>query len=260
MRTQLWHSPTPDRRGDVITSLLQGSDHVVLNQNTYTRTPSQISQQLTSPDITSISSNLVNQTTWKATTALSSDHLPIIITINTKNNFRLAPCNKTFTNYNKTNWSKFTEEIELNLQDVPTPDNVHSANKYLTNLILLADKHHIPKGRIKKLNQPLSEHITDLLNARNILRKNTPFDPHIPFLNKDITKLINIHRTDQWKAKLEQIGDHKKNSHTLWNTINYLSDKKPPSHPNTIITFNDKLALTPKQKAIAFNKQFVNVV
>jgi len=33
--SQLWHSPTPDHRGDVITSLLQGSDHVVLNQNTY---------------------------------------------------------------------------------------------------------------------------------------------------------------------------------------------------------------------------------
>src|SRR6267154_1662858 len=119
---------------------------------------------------------------------------------------------------------------------------------------------HIPKGRIKKLNQPLPEHITDLIKARNTLRTNNHLDPHISSFNKEISKLIDIHRTDQWKVKLDQIGDHKKNSHTLWNTINYLSGKKPPSHPNTIITFNDKPALTPKQKAIAFNKQFVNVV
>src|SRR5206468_10049675 len=80
--SQLWHSPTTDHRGDVIASLLQGSDHVVLNQDTYTRTPSQTNQQLTSPDITSISSNLANQTTWRTNTSLSSDHLPIIININ----------------------------------------------------------------------------------------------------------------------------------------------------------------------------------
>src|SRR5437867_3280594 len=123
-----------------------------IKTHTHTRTPSQNTQQLTSPDITSISSNLANQTTWKTKTSLSSDHLSIIININTTNNFRLAPSNKTFTNYKKANWNKFTEEIELLIQDAPTPDNVHSANKCPTNHIILADEHHIPKGRIKKLN------------------------------------------------------------------------------------------------------------
>ena len=258
--SQLWHSPTPDHRGEVITSLLLGSDHVVLNQNTHTRTPSQNTQQLTSPDITSISSNLANQTTWKTKTSLSSDHLPIIININTKSNFRLAPSNKTFTNYKKANWNKFTEEIELSIQDAPAPNNVHSANKCLTNLILLADKHHIPKGRIKKLNQPLPNHIKDVLRDRNNLRSTNPTDSRIAPLNKEISKLIENHRADQWRDTLDKIGDHKKNSHTLWNTIHYLSGKKPPAQPNTVITFKDKPAITPQQKANAFNKQFVNTI
>src|SRR6267154_1985814 len=107
--------------------------------------------------------------------SLSSDHLPIIININIKTNFRLTPSNKTFTNYNKANWNKFTEEIELSLQDtiygIPT---LTIANKYLTNLILVAGKHHIPKGKIKKLNQPLPEHIMDSVKRRNIYRKNNP--------------------------------------------------------------------------------------
>ena len=34
--SQLWHSPTPDHRGDVIASILQGSTHVILNQDTHT--------------------------------------------------------------------------------------------------------------------------------------------------------------------------------------------------------------------------------
>ena len=143
--------------------------------------------------------------------------------------------------------------------NTPSQDNVHLANKRLTNLILSADKHHIPKGRIKKLNQPLPKHINDLIKTRNLIRNKNPMDPSIHQRNSEITKLVNEHRTEQWKKKLEQIGDHKKNSHTLWNTINYLSGKRPPSHPNTTITFNGKQALTPQQKASGFNKQFVNV-
>src|SRR3989442_1349235 len=85
-------------------------------------------------------------------------------------------------------------------------------------------------------------------------------DPLIPQLNNEITKQIVKHRDEQWKEKLDQIGDHKKNSHTFWNTINYLRGKKPPSQSNTIISFGDKSAVTPQQKATAFNKQFVNTV
>ena len=258
--SQLWHSSIVDHRGDVITSLLQGSDHVVLNSDTPTRTPPQATQQATSPDITSISSNLANLTTWETKVALPSDHLPIIITINTRSNFRLKPNNKTFTNYNKADWDKYTNEIELSLEDIEAPENVHSANKLLTNLILLADKHHIPKGRLKNLHQPLPKHINDRIKERNIRRNINSSDPTIPSLSNEITKLISEHRSAQWKTKLDQIGDHKENSHTLWNTINYLKGNKPPSHPNTTINFNSKLATLPLEKATAFNEQFVNTV
>ena len=79
-------------------------------------------------------------------------------------------------------------------------------------------------------------------------------------LCNNVTKLINEHRDEQWQNKLDQIGDHKKSSYTLWNTINYLRGKKPPSHPNTIITIGNKSAVTTHQKASAINKQFVNAV
>jgi hypothetical protein len=63
--SQLWHSPITDNRGEVIESLLNSSEHTVLNGNTSTRVPNTTNQQPTSPDLTTISSNLTNQATGK---------------------------------------------------------------------------------------------------------------------------------------------------------------------------------------------------
>ena len=62
----IWHSHTTDHRGDLIADLLGNSDHITLNTNTHTRLPFAANQQPTSPDITSITTNLYNRTHWEA--------------------------------------------------------------------------------------------------------------------------------------------------------------------------------------------------
>ncbi len=80
-------------------------------------------------------------------------------------------------------------------------------------------------------------------------------------LNDKITKLISEHKAELWKTKLDQIGTHNKNFHTLWKTINKLKNKSPQAAPNINIKFdNNKEAITQQDKAKHFNKQFVNVV
>ena len=49
-------------------------------------------------------------------TKLSSDHLPDIITVNSGSEKKKH--NKTFINYKKANWEKFTEHIEKKIEDV----------------------------------------------------------------------------------------------------------------------------------------------
>ena len=49
---------------------------------TPTRVPNTTLQQTSSPDITTVSNTLCNRSSWTTQHALSSDHLPIIITIN----------------------------------------------------------------------------------------------------------------------------------------------------------------------------------
>ena len=144
----IWHSHTTDHRGDLIADLLGNSDHITLNTNTHTRLPFAANQRPTSPDITSITTNLYNRTHWETLNALNSDHLPILTTINTRTNFRLQQNRQTYTNYNKANWQNFTTETESSFRNINPPSDTHTANKILTNIILNADKHNIPKGKI----------------------------------------------------------------------------------------------------------------
>ena len=77
------------------------------------------------------------------------------------------------------------------------PNNVHTGNKILTNAILIADKYHIPKGKINTHHKPLPEHINSKIKLRNSTRTANPKDPEIETLNKEINKLISTHKTNQ---------------------------------------------------------------
>ena len=61
-QSQSWHSPFTDHIDQLITSLLLNSNHIILNQNTFSQLPFNPNQQPPLPDITtadtSISANL----------------------------------------------------------------------------------------------------------------------------------------------------------------------------------------------------------
>ena len=78
-------------------------------------------------------------------------------------------------------------------------------------------------------------------------------------LNKDISQAIQTHRSGIWKEHLDGHWDHRRNTHILWKTINGLSNKKPTPITNNTITFKNYTAITPKQKANQFTKQFTNI-
>ena len=82
--SQTWHSPTQDHRGQLIETILLESNQFFLNEDTPTRLPNNQNQNATSPDISTINSNLAQITSRQTLHKLSTDHLPIIITINAK--------------------------------------------------------------------------------------------------------------------------------------------------------------------------------
>ena len=196
--SSLWHSYTDDHRGQLIAEVISNSDHISLNTDTPTRVPNIAFQQTSSPDITTVSNTLYNRTSWQIHHALSSDHLPIMTTINIRHNFRLQTYRRTFTNYKKANWTQFTKDTELAFSQTTIPDDIHTANRIFTNIILLADKHNIPKGKMPSTSRLLLEHIVCKITQRDNIRRANPCDPALKPLRKknDMSKAfdtVNAH-------------------------------------------------------------------
>ena len=55
---------------------------------------------------------------------------------------------RTFTNYKKAGWIQFREDTESAVAQTTIPTNIHTANIIFTNIIPMADKHNIPKGKM----------------------------------------------------------------------------------------------------------------
>ena len=228
----LWHSYTDDHRGQLIEDVISNSDHITLNTNTPTRVPNTTLQQTSSPDITTVSNTLYNRTSWTTQHALSSDHLPIITTINIRHDYRLQQNRRTFTNYKKADWTQFTED---------------------TNIILMPNKQNIPKGKMHSNCRLLPEDIVCKITQRNNIRRANTCDPALNLLNEEITSDIQKHKQNIWKEHLDAHWDHRHNTHTLWKTIHGLSNRAPPHTLNTSITFNNKIATTPTHNIQGYN-------
>ena len=180
----LWHSYTDDHRGELISETLSNSNHITLNTDTPTRVPNNAHQQPTSPDITTISSSLYNRTTWKTIHALNSDHLPILQTIQTDNKNTIQQNRRSYTNYRKADWDKFTQDTQDAFSALQPPTDIHDANKTFTNILYQAGKKHIPVGKIRNTDKLLPQDIRNKIRQRNWTSKNTPQHPSIPELNK----------------------------------------------------------------------------
>ena len=68
----------------------------------------------------------------------------------------------------------------------------------------------------------------------------------LKILNEEITSDIQKHKQNIWKEHLDAHWDHRHITHTLWKTIHGLSIRASPHTLNTFITFNNKIATTPK--------------
>ena len=106
---ELWFSSLSDDRGATLADEIEMSEYGVLNANTSTRVPS--NGRATSPDISLASASLLTSAEWCTHTALSSDHIPIIITLDQSQDAVLAP-KKKFINIAKANWKGFTTSTE----------------------------------------------------------------------------------------------------------------------------------------------------
>ena len=126
----------------------------------------------------------------------------------------------------------------------------------------MAGKHNIPKGKMHSNCRLLPDHIVSKITQRDNIKRANACGPVLKLLNEEITSDIQKHKQKHkqnlWKEHLDAHWDHRHNTHTLWKTIHGLSNRAPPPTQITSITFNNKIATTPKHIANCFTKQFTN--
>ena len=178
--------------------------------------PNTTLQQTSSPDITTVSNTLYNRTSWTTQHALSSDHLPIITTINIRHDYRLQQNRRTFTNYKKADWTQFTEDTESAFAQTTIPTNIHTANRIFTIIILMADKQNIPKGKMHSNCRLLPEDIVCKITQRNNIRRANTCDPALKLLNEDINFRHTKTQTKHMEGALRRsLGSQAQHTHSL---------------------------------------------
>ena len=163
-----------------------------------------------------------------------------------------------FYQLQETDWTQFTEDTESAFSQTTIPTNMHTDNIVFTNIILMTDKHNIPKGKIHCNCGLLPNYIVCKTTQRNNIRRANTCDPALKLLNEELTSDIQKHKQNIWKEHLDAHLDHRHTTHLLWKIIHGLSNRAPPSTLNTSITFSNKTATTPKPITNYFTKQFTN--
>lgn len=250
----LWHSAIQDARGCKLAEEIGESNFGVLNQDTPTRLPT--NGQATSPDFTLASLSLLPVTKWETVRTFSSDHLPIVVSIYADFKFCKSE-NRTFTNFNKANWEKFTKLTEKEFEKIPPPRDVYSSEMKFRKILNKASNICIPSGRIKEVVPEIPTEAARLINQRDELRKNNPNSEDLTKLNQDIKESITNHRSNKWKKTVEEID--RNCSSKLFKLIKRLTGNQT-KQDNQPIKFKGKYYSCPSKIADQFNKQYSSVI
>ena len=95
------------------------------------------------------------------------------------------------------------------------PPNIHTAKIIFTNILLMADKHNIPKGKMHCNCRLLPEYIVCKIRQRNNIRRANSCDPALKLLNEEITSDIQKHKQNIWKEHQDAPWDHRHNTHII---------------------------------------------
>ena len=130
-------------------------------------------QTPSSPDVSL--SSLITMSEWKTQTTMSSDHLPILIGLQTTASSSPAR-HRTYINLKKADWTGYKQEIECKPSSHHLPTDCQKDEKLFQVTLSKAATHHIPTER-RKLYTQVPVEILAMMKERDDLRKQDPPRP-----------------------------------------------------------------------------------
>ena len=176
-----WYSKgTEDNRGRMIADLIDNSNFGIANEHLDTRVTT---NNISSPDITLATSDILPYIDWSTAYSLQSDHLPIIIKLKADLNF-IPSKDRVYVNFAKADWEGFLSYTEEKFANIPLQENPLKGEKIFRRVVNNAAKKFIPKGRIPNLVHNVPTKAANLIKERDLLRENQPDSiPGITFLS-----------------------------------------------------------------------------
>ena len=176
----------------------------------------------------------------KTLNELSSDHLPILITLSGHTS-KLTP--RISLNYREANWEGFQDHISENL--IPThihnEQDIETAVTHITTVIQNAITNNIPHHEPRRHSNSLPPHIIQLIKQRNNTRRiwqrhhdNRNLKTQMNQLQERIHQAIQTHITDTWDYTLS--GLDTTNMNQVWNITKRIRN----THTHTTTTSRNK--------------------
>lgn len=251
---QLWHSSgTHNTRGEEIADQIDNANYGVINENTHTR----VAANVNSPqDITMVHHTLITSADWKADLALSSDHLPITISMDIEIDI-IESEGRTFMNFLKAYWESFKQYTERRLERIQSNFSltcVHKCEKMFSEVITKAMKLFIPAGRIKMIKPNFPNEAVKLAAESDDIRQINPGDPRVNILNNKFSKLVYEHKKQKWLNHLNT-ATFTQGPKNLWKTIKGLT-KPNKIKANAIISFDGNPVSRKQLYPELFSRQF----
>ena len=141
-----------DERVEQPADKFDAADYTILDENEATWLPT--NGRSTSPDISLSSNDIALLSDWSVSTSLASDHLPILITINSELSTIDGP-RRTYIHFKNADWARYAEACDKYLAEADKTRNVEQAEKTFRKAVNKAIGLFIPAGRIQHFQPTL---------------------------------------------------------------------------------------------------------
>ena len=214
------------------------------------------------PDLTILSSDLLNRHTIKVLDSVDSDHRPILTSIleKKKKSYR----RRTKWNFKKADWIKYNEILEPKLKDILEEDySVDSLSEDISKAILEAAAQSIPKGCRNKFKPFWTDEIQEAVNLREKARKKLEQDQSdtskIEY-NRCCAKVkltIKDAKRRKWTETTGEL-DLTRDGAKAWSLLNNLNGDNRRDNPKPMYLDNECIVESQK-KAEKMNAHFASI-
>ena len=258
----LWDEVQPtDDRGEALVEWITANNLEILNNGEATRTNPETGNG-SSPDITLCGLIWKGKSIWNIAEPIgSSDHLPVIITVQSKICHQPVVGVRARWKRNGVEWPKFTEAVEGSMADLQAAPNLITRVKRFNRLLYEAAEIHVgsTKPRKKKQNLWMTPTVRGLIKKRNRLRRDLKNNKK-EWLEAcaEANEAIRNAKAESWK---EVVGEAlaTEDEGKMWNFIKTLNGTPNTNSPNEVLVVNGKTISSNVKKADAFIEQYADV-